>query len=145
MKKITVFFALVFMAFGSVYAAGCASPPAGLVSWWPGEGDAADIIGGNNATLVNGTSFTNGEVGMAFNLNGANTYVLINPVTTNLTSGLGNGFTFEGWVNPAFIPTSGPQDMILFDYERVLGSGSGSDVGVSFAIYDSTPGGVGGE
>ncbi len=122
----------------------CDPAPAGLVSWWPGEGNANDIVGGNNGQLINGTNFTNGKVGMAFNLNGANNYVLINPATTNLTAGLGNGFTFEGWINPQYIPATGSQDMILFDFERVLGSGSGADVGVEFAIHDSTLDGTGG-
>ncbi len=35
---------------------GCLAPPAGLVSWWPADGDARDVIGGNNVTLTNGVS-----------------------------------------------------------------------------------------
>ena len=50
-------------------AQGCASPPAGLVAWWPGNGNADDIVGGNNGTLTNGAGFINGEVGQAFNFN----------------------------------------------------------------------------
>jgi len=30
----------------------CISPPSGLVGWWPGDGNANDIIGGNNGTLT---------------------------------------------------------------------------------------------
>ena len=30
----------------------CAVPPAGLVSWWPGDGNADDIYGSNNGTAV---------------------------------------------------------------------------------------------
>ena len=26
----------------------CTLPPSGLVSWWPGDGDATDIAGSNN-------------------------------------------------------------------------------------------------
>ena len=32
----------------------CAQPPAGLVSWWPGEENADDIQGGNNGMLQGG-------------------------------------------------------------------------------------------
>jgi hypothetical protein len=32
----------------------CVTPPSGMVSWWPGEGDANDIQGGNDGTLENG-------------------------------------------------------------------------------------------
>src|SRR5439155_8470225 len=29
----------------------CVTPPSGMVSWWPGDGNANDIQGGNNGTL----------------------------------------------------------------------------------------------
>ncbi len=45
----------------------CDAPPSGIVAWWPGQGDANDIIGGNNGTVGSGVSFTNGLVGEAFN------------------------------------------------------------------------------
>jgi hypothetical protein len=45
---------------------GCVDPPPGLVSWWPGDGHAEDLIGGNHATLVNGAGFAGGIVEEAF-------------------------------------------------------------------------------
>ena len=36
----------------------CDPAPSGLVGWWPGEGNAKDIAGGNNGTLVGGVTFT---------------------------------------------------------------------------------------
>ena len=48
----------------------CLPPPAGLVSWWRGEGDATDAVGGHNGTLVGGASYRAGKVGQAFALNG---------------------------------------------------------------------------
>ena len=36
----------------------CAPTPAGLVSWWPGDGNAKDMVGGNDGTLLNGASAT---------------------------------------------------------------------------------------
>ena len=45
----------------------CTPAPAGIVSWWPAEGNARDIIGTNNGTARPGAiGYTNGEVGMAF-------------------------------------------------------------------------------
>jgi hypothetical protein len=45
-------------------ASPCAPPPAGIVAWWPGEGDLNDVIGGNNGS---GTfSYAEGMVGQAF-------------------------------------------------------------------------------
>src|SRR5262245_8578149 len=39
----------------------CAPPPSGMVSWWPGEGDANDIQGGHHGTLEGGMTFGSGE------------------------------------------------------------------------------------
>src|SRR5205814_3031119 len=77
----------------------CTNPPPGLLSWWRAEGNALDQQGGNNGALINGAGFAPGESGSAFNLNGANQYVLI--TTPNLNVGLASGFTVEGWINPA--------------------------------------------
>jgi hypothetical protein len=50
----------------------CFSPPPNLVNWWPADGNAADLIGGNNGNLSNGVTFAAGEVGAAFSFDGAN-------------------------------------------------------------------------
>jgi len=50
----------------------CLPPPSGIVGWWPGEGNASDVISNRNGTLINGAGFTAGKVGQAFNLDGSN-------------------------------------------------------------------------
>jgi hypothetical protein len=77
----------------------CDPPPTGMVSWWPGEGNANDVVGGNNGAAQNIT-YTGGEVGSAFYLNGSNAYVKM-PAGASLNVGAGSGFTFEAWINPA--------------------------------------------
>ena len=73
----------------------CVSPPSGLISWWPAEGDARDIISGNSGVLVNGTSFAPGKVGQAFVFNGINQVLQVaDSPSLNPT----NGLTLEGWV-----------------------------------------------
>src|SRR5262249_13995715 len=42
-----------------------------LVSWWPGEGTAADVVGTSNGTLMGNASFGSGVVGAAFSFDGA--------------------------------------------------------------------------
>lgn len=43
------------------------TPPAGLIGWWPGDGDARDISGNNNnGTLQNGAGVAIGKVGQTF-------------------------------------------------------------------------------
>ena len=58
-------------------APGCATPPAGLVGWWRGEGAASDSAGTNNGVLEGGVAFAAGEVGQAFSFNGTNADVRI--------------------------------------------------------------------
>jgi hypothetical protein len=41
----------------------CAPRPAGLISWWPADGDANDIVDANHGTLQNGATFAAGKVG----------------------------------------------------------------------------------
>lgn len=49
----------------STVAQVCTPPPSGLVSWWPGDGDANDFADGNHGTLRNGATFDSGLVGQA--------------------------------------------------------------------------------
>jgi hypothetical protein len=70
--------------------------PAGITSWWTGNGTANDTIGGNNGSLVGGATFAPGLVGQAFNFNGTSAAVNI-PYSSSLAL---NTFTVEAWVNP---------------------------------------------
>jgi len=53
----------------------CVAPPPGLVSWYPGEGNADDIKSGHNGTPHGGITFAAGLVGQAFNFDGRDDYV----------------------------------------------------------------------
>ncbi len=74
-------------------AANCAPIPPGLVSWWPGEGSAADIYGPNNGT-AEGVTFGPGEVGNGFVFEGGWVQVPDSP-SLNLTSGISLVFWFN--------------------------------------------------
>jgi hypothetical protein len=124
---ITNAFGAVTSSVASLLVAGpgtnCVSAPAGLIGWWPGEGNANDVIGGNNGTPVNGVSFAPGEVGQAFSFNGANQYVSVD--TTNALAGT---FTLEFWIMPmnlnntlGVIGSRGPSDG---SYDMQLNGGS---------------------
>ncbi|MBI4334667.1 MAG: hypothetical protein HY673_25720, partial [Chloroflexi bacterium] len=54
---------------GHAVAQTCVQPPAGLVSWWPGDGNANDIQGTNHAT-ISGATLTTGKVDGAFRFDG---------------------------------------------------------------------------
>lgn len=82
----------------------CSPTQGGLVSWWPGESNGDDIVGGNNGTLMNGVSFANGKVGQAFNFDGINDVVRANN-TTQLNGG--SQATYDAWVYPTAVPEVG--------------------------------------
>ena len=84
----------------TVYVPVCAPPSGGLVSWWPGEGNAHDTAGTNNGTLVGSVTFAVGEVGQAFSFNGTSAYVSI-AAGSALNVGAGGGLTIEAWIKPA--------------------------------------------
>jgi len=48
----------------------CVEPPQDMVSSWPGDGNADDIIDGNHGTLQNGATFATGMVGQALSFDG---------------------------------------------------------------------------
>jgi alpha-tubulin suppressor-like RCC1 family protein len=73
----------------------CTAPPSGLVSWWQGEGNAADVTGVNNGALSpTGASYATGFVGQAFRFDGTNGYMQI-PDSASLKPA---NVTIEAWV-----------------------------------------------
>ena len=69
-------------------------PSPGLMNWWPGNGNANDIVSGVNGTMRNGATFASGKVNQAFSLDGANDYVAISN-TSSLQISTG---TLEAWI-----------------------------------------------
>jgi hypothetical protein len=83
----------------------CLHKPAGLVAWWPGDGDAADFAGTNAGTPNNGVTYTTGEVGQAFQFNGVLISYYHNFTGSNVTipdapalDVQPTGFTVECWM-----------------------------------------------
>jgi hypothetical protein len=102
------FVLLVLCSLFSVAAAQtCVQPPAGLVSWWPGEGNAQDIIGPNDGTLQGGTTFALGMVGQAFRFDGVDDYVQV-PHDPSLNPD--SALTIEAWIHSA--STEGPRIIV---------------------------------
>ena len=80
----------------------CISPPAGLVGLWKGDGDTRDSVGTNNGSLVGNVTYSNGEVGQAFNFSAVGNQVTI--PTSGFPVGT-NDRTVECWVYiNSFIP-----------------------------------------
>jgi GH25 family lysozyme M1 (1,4-beta-N-acetylmuramidase) len=77
----------------------CSEAGSGLVSWWPGDGDASDIRGGNNGVFENGASLAAGEVGQAFSFDGIDDAVgqIGTPSSYAFIQGTGV-FTIAAWI-----------------------------------------------
>lgn len=82
----------------------CTPPPSGMVSWWKGENNANDSMGGNNGTTVGDTAFVAGKVGQAFSFDGAGDYVTIpDHPSLNPTAAI----TVDAWIfsnNTSYAP-----------------------------------------
>ena len=90
-------FLIIFLPFNRANAQVCTPPPANLVSWWPGDGNANDIVDGNPGALVNGATFAAGKVGQAFSFDGVDDFVTIgDPANLQITG----DFTITAWINP---------------------------------------------
>lgn len=92
-------------------------PPRGLVSWWPGDGHANDLIGANDGTLQGGMTFGLGIVGSAFSFDGVNDFVLI-PHSPILNAG--DELTIEFWFNAHPTQTSSDGFFTLIDKSHVF-------------------------
>jgi uncharacterized repeat protein (TIGR01451 family) len=74
----------------------CVPYPDGIISWWPGDGNATDIADGNHGTLQGGTGFAAGNVGQAFSLDGSDDQVNVgNALNLHVST---NEFTVLAWV-----------------------------------------------
>jgi len=99
----------------------CVAPLSGLVDWWPWEGNAEDIAGGNNGTLYS-MSFISGKVGQALNFNGTNGYVDLGNTAGNFGS---NDFSIVFWMNITNVNIQ----------QAILSKHTTCDEESSFAIY----------
>ena len=78
-------------------ATACVTPPANLVAWWAADGNAKDLQGAHDGTLVNGTTFNAGEVGPAFVFDGVDDRVT---TTLDVQPSAMATTTWDAWVYP---------------------------------------------
>ncbi len=45
-------FACLGLAVANLRSQDCVPSPSGLVDWWPGDGDAGDLVGGNGDSVM---------------------------------------------------------------------------------------------
>ena len=73
--------------------------PPGLVSWWPGNLNGSDVVGGHNLEIANDIPFAGGAVAKGFFFDGIDNLLRV-PAHPDLDVGLGSGFAVEFWANP---------------------------------------------
>jgi alpha-tubulin suppressor-like RCC1 family protein len=121
--QLILIFSFLFRFYAS--AVNCTPPPAGLIGWWQGEGNALDIVGGYNGILTNGVTFTNGVVDQAFSFDGTNGFVQVPNAPALDPSNL----TIESWIkfNSLDSPGSaqvGEQYLVFKQNSRSVNQGS---------------------
>ena len=81
-----------------------------MVSWWPGDGDATDIVGTNDGALHNGASFAPGMVGQGFSFDGVDDFLLVSPsANLNITGDV----TVDLWTQRSVFGSEiGPETLI---------------------------------
>ena len=107
----------------------CTPAPSGLVSWWPGEQTAVDVVSSNSGTLGGNATFATGGVGSGFSFDGDRDGVnLGNPVGLRLQS-----FTIEAWIKRGSA-TICSLDQVQGPGGVMLSYGFG---GYGFGVFDS--------
>ncbi|MFA6609153.1 MAG: SdrD B-like domain-containing protein, partial [Candidatus Paceibacterota bacterium] len=78
-------------------ASDCVTPPAGMVLWLPGDGNANDISGlTNHGTLAGGTAYSTGKVAAAFKVGNYMDQITVAD-NSSLNFGTGN-FSADAWI-----------------------------------------------
>lgn len=64
-----------------LFVIGAVAPSAhaqgGLIAWWPGDGNANDVVGGHHGSFFNGATTAPGIVGQAFSFDGVDDFVRV--------------------------------------------------------------------
>src|SRR5919107_1634480 len=87
----------------------CIIPPAGMVSWWSGDGNANDIQGTSTGIVNGNVSFVPGKVDQAFNFTGRG-HIATSLNSLPETNGSG---TIDAWISVPTIP--------MFEFQHVAG------------------------
>ena len=95
-----IYFGAEFLVTGNIIEDNCVEPPRGLVSWWPGDGNARDIKDGNEGIYHGGTmGHGSGKVVTAFDFKQTglgDDYIEV-PYSDNLGV---TSVTIDAWVKP---------------------------------------------
>jgi hypothetical protein len=83
----------------------------GRVAWWPMEGNAKDIVGGNDGTFRRGVSAVPGMVGVGLQFNGNGSGILVRDAPALQFTG---SFSISVWLRVEAYPPAGRVGQIFF-------------------------------
>jgi uncharacterized repeat protein (TIGR01451 family) len=106
----------------------CTAVPSGAVTWYRAENNGVDSAGPNFATANGSASYTTGEAGQAFSLNGTTAYMSA-PDNTSLHL---SALTLEGW----FFLTGGS------GVRTIVAKTAGASLSNSFVVYIAANGAI---
>jgi uncharacterized repeat protein (TIGR01451 family) len=113
----------------SVAPTSCTAVPSGAVAWYRAENNGVDSIGPNFATANGSASYTTGEAGQAFSLNGSTAYV---SAPDNASLHLTTALTVEGW----FFLSGGS------GVRTIVSKTAGAGFSNSFVVYIASNGAI---
>lgn len=105
-------------------ALGSRPAPAGLLNWWPGDGNPRDIQSANHGTLGGKVSFPAGKVGQAFGFDGTDGFVRANVAFAAV----------DNWSMAAWVFWQGPSQALGSTGEAVIYHGDGDRNGYGLYI-----------
>ena len=117
--------------------------PDGLIAYWPGDGNAIDVVGGHDGRLLSGATFGSGVVGQAFDLPQAGAQIEILSGNDDFNFAPTQPITIEMWVKRTFpagpLPPAVPMHLLgkrpvpdvpqFYQMAEHGGLGFGSDAG----------------
>jgi hypothetical protein len=86
-----------------------------LVSWWSGEGNANDIVGSSQGTLLGEAEFASGRIGQAFSFDGVDDEISLVHASA-LNFGPDDSFTIAAWLKPSTSVLGTPRVAVSFTY-----------------------------
>ncbi len=113
----------------------CISPPSGMIGWWPGDGNGEDIRGGNDGTLINGTSYISGTVDRAFSFDGIDDGVLV-PDSASHNFGAGADFSLDAWIRITPDAPNPPTGHFTILSKRAAPTPNGMATGFELYLYE---------
>ncbi len=98
----------------------CTPSPSGAIFWLTADSTTQDLVGNNHGTAYNNLMFDTGKVGLAFNFDGIDDYIVVED-SGRLILGASD-FTIEGWIFPTAYNGAGGWNAIIARHNNDNGS-----------------------